>query len=36
MKETAQLVGVRIESQREREDDDWDVSEFYSKLNLGP
>ena len=35
MKEAAQVVGVRIESQRERDDDDWDVSEFYSKLNLG-
>ncbi len=35
MKETAQAVGVRLESQREREDDDWDVSEFYTKLNIG-
>ncbi len=36
LKETAQAVGVRLETQREREDDDWDVSEFYTKLNLGP
>lgn len=35
MKEAAQSVGVRLESQREQDDDDWDVSEFYSKLNLG-
>ncbi len=35
LKETAQAVGVRLESQRERDDDDWDVSEFYTKLNLG-
>lgn len=35
LKEAAQAVGVRLESEREREDDDWDVSEFYSKLNLG-
>lgn len=35
MKEAAQSVGVRIESQRQMDDDDWDVSEFYSKLNLG-
>ncbi len=35
LKEAAQSVGVRLESEREREDDDWDVSEFYSKLNLG-
>lgn len=35
LKEAAQAAGVRLESQRERDDDDWDVSEFYSKLNLG-
>lgn len=35
LKEAAQAAGVRLESQRQRDDDDWDVSEFYSKLNLG-
>ena len=35
IKETAQACGVRLETQRQREDDDWDVSEFYTKLNLG-
>ncbi|MDO5861847.1 MAG: ATP-dependent helicase [Thermoplasmata archaeon] len=35
LKEAAQQVGVRLESARQREDDDWDVSEFYTKLNLG-
>lgn len=35
LKEAAQACGVRLESQREMEDDDWDVSEFYTKLNLG-
>ncbi len=35
LKETAQSVGVRLESKRERDDDDWDVSEFYTKVNLG-
>ncbi len=34
--EAAQSAGVRLESEREREDDDWDVAEFYAKLNLGP
>ncbi len=35
LKEAAQSVGVRLETQREREDDDWDVSEFYTKVNPG-
>lgn len=35
LKEAAQNVGVRLETERELEDDDWDVSEFYTKLNLG-
>ena len=35
IKEAAQSVGVRLESRREIEDDDWDISEFYTKLNLG-
>ena len=35
LKETAQALGQRLDSQREREDDDWDVSEFYMKVNPG-
>lgn len=35
LKEAAQSVGVRLETKRELEDDDWDVSEFYTKVNLG-
>lgn len=35
LKEVAQAAGVRLESKRERDDDDWDVSEFYTKVNLG-
>ena len=35
MKEAAQSVGMRLESQRQRDDDDWDVSEFYTKVNMG-
>ena len=35
MKEAAQSVGARLESQRQRDDDDWDVSEFYTKVNTG-
>ena len=35
LKEAAQSVGVRLETQRQREDDDWDVSEFYMKVNPG-
>ena len=35
LKEAAQSVGVRLETQRQREDDDWDVSEFYTKVNPG-
>ena len=35
MKETAQSVGSRLETQRQRDDDDWDVSEFYTKVNMG-
>ncbi len=35
MKETAQSVGVSLETERQREDDDWDVSEFYVKVNPG-
>ncbi len=35
LRETAQAMGVSLESEREREDDEWDVSEFYTKLNLG-
>ena len=35
LREAAQSVGVRLETQRQREDDDWDVSEFYTKVNLG-
>ena len=35
LKEAAQSVGVSLESQRQRDDDDWDVSEFYLKVNTG-
>ncbi len=35
LKEAAQSVGVRLESKRQQDDDDWDVSEFYTKVNLG-
>ena len=35
MKEAAQSVGVSLETERQREDDDWDVSEFYIKVNPG-
>ncbi len=35
MKEAAQSVGTRLDTQRQREDDDWDVSEFYTKVNTG-
>jgi ATP-dependent Lhr-like helicase len=35
LKETAQSVGVSLETERQREDDDWDVSEFYVKVNPG-
>ena len=35
LKETAQSVGARLDTQRQREDDDWDVSEFYVKFNPG-
>jgi ATP-dependent Lhr-like helicase len=35
MKEVAQSLGMRLESQRQREDEDWDVSEFYTKVNTG-
>jgi ATP-dependent Lhr-like helicase len=35
MKEAAQSVGMRLDTQRQREDDDWDVSEFYTKVNTG-
>jgi len=35
MKEAAQSVGARLDTQRQRDDDDWDVSEFYTKVNTG-
>ncbi len=35
LKEAAQSVGARLETQRQREDEDWDVSEFYTKVNTG-
>ena len=35
MKEAAQTVGMRLDTQRQRDDDDWDVSEFYTKVNSG-
>ena len=35
MKEAAQSVGARLDTQRQREDEDWDVSEFYTKVNTG-
>lgn len=35
LKEAAQSVGMRLDSERQREDDDWDVSEFYIKVNPG-
>ncbi len=35
MKEAAQSVGMRLDTQRDRDDDDWDVSEFYTKVNMG-
>ena len=35
LKEAAQSVGVSLETQRQRDDDDWDVSEFYLKVNTG-
>jgi len=35
MKEVAQTIGMRLDTQRQREDDDWDVSEFYTKVNTG-
>ena len=35
MKEAAQSVGMRLDTQRQRDDDDWDVSEFYTKVNTG-
>ena len=35
MKEAAQSVGIRLDTQRQRDDEDWDVSEFYTKVNMG-
>ena len=35
MREAAQSVGMRLDSARQREDDDWDVSEFYTRTNPG-
>jgi ATP-dependent Lhr-like helicase len=35
MKEAAQSVGARLDTQRQRDDEDWDVSEFYTKVNTG-
>ncbi len=35
LREAAQSVGMRLESERQREDEDWDVSEFYIKVNPG-
>ena len=35
LKEAAQSVGARLETQRQREDEDWDGSEFYTKVNTG-
>lgn len=35
LKEAAQSVGMRLDTERQREDDDWDVSEFYIKVNPG-
>jgi len=35
MKELAQSIGARLDTQRQREDEEWDVSEFYTKVNTG-
>ena len=35
MKEAAQSVGARLDTQRQRDDEAWDVSEFYTKVNTG-
>ena len=35
LREAAQSAGVSLETERQREDDDWDVSEFYVKVNPG-
>ncbi len=35
LKEASQSVGMRLDTQRQRDDDDWDVSEFYMKVNTG-
>ena len=35
LREAAQSVGMRLDSERQREDEDWDVSEFYIKVNPG-
>jgi ATP-dependent Lhr-like helicase len=35
LREAAQAAGVSLETERQREDDDWDVSEFYVKVNPG-
>ena len=35
LKETAQSLGMRLDTERQREDEDWDVSEFYIKVNPG-
>lgn len=35
MKEAAQSLGTRLDTKRDREDEDWDVSEFYTKVNTG-
>ena len=35
LKEAAQSLGLRLDSQRQRDDEDWDVSEFYTKVNMG-
>lgn len=35
LREAAQAAGVRLETKRQTEDEEWDVSEFYTKLNLG-
>jgi len=35
MKEAAQSIGARLDSKRQREDEEWDVSEFYTKVNTG-
>lgn len=35
LREAAQALGMRLDTERQREDEDWDVSEFYIKVNPG-